>query len=77
MAAGIAKSDLVSTGIVEVERNGMIHHGQYRTDGAVVTVSYGSRIKRVPMRRRSDEPHVIARRLLREIIAEIHKPVSD
>jgi hypothetical protein len=67
------KSDLVSTGIVEVERNGMLHRGTYRTDGALVTVSYGAQVKTHRMRPRSDEPHVIARRLLREILAEVHR----
>jgi hypothetical protein len=66
-------SDLVSTGIVEVERQGMIHRGQYRTDGAVVTVSYGAQVRRLKMRQRDDEPYLVARLLLREIVAEVHE----
>jgi hypothetical protein len=69
------QSDLASTGIVEVERNGMIHRGQYRTDGAVVTVSYGAQVKKLTMRRRDDEAYIVARLLLREIVAEVHENI--
>jgi hypothetical protein len=68
-------SDLVSTGIVEVERNGMIHRGQYRTDGAVVTVSYGAQVRKLKMRRRDDEAYIVARLLLRDIVAEVHENI--
>jgi hypothetical protein len=63
---------LVSTGIVEIERGGMIHRGHYQTDGAAVIVRYGGQEKRLKIRL-SDEPHVIAQQLLRAIITEIHK----
>jgi hypothetical protein len=66
---------LVSTCIVEIEREGMIHRGYYQTDGAVVIVRYGGQEKRLKIRQH-DEPHVIARQLLRAIIIEIHKFVE-
>jgi hypothetical protein len=66
---------LVSTSIVEIERGGMIHRGHYQTDGAVVIVRYGGQEKRLKIRQH-DEPHVIARQLLRAIITEIHRFVE-
>jgi hypothetical protein len=53
----------------------MIHRGQYRTDGAVVTVSYGAQVKKLTMRRRDDEAYIVARLLLREIVAEVHENI--
>jgi hypothetical protein len=72
----MAPSDLGSTefapaGIVEIERNGMIHRGTYRTAAAIVTVSYGGQERRMQMRRRTDTPHGIAQMLMRELVAKI------
>jgi hypothetical protein len=49
--------ELVSTGVVEIERDGMIRRGEYRTDGTVLTVSYGGQARRLRMRQRADELH--------------------
>jgi hypothetical protein len=77
----MATSDLVSTelaptGIVEIERNGMIHRGTYRTAAAIVTVTYGTEVRQMQMRRRSDTPHGIAQMLLSEIVATIHRRID-
>jgi hypothetical protein len=73
-------SDLVSTdfalaGIVEIERNGMIHRGTYRTAAAIVTVSYGGQTRQMQMRRRTDTPQGIAQMLLREMVAKVHESI--
>jgi hypothetical protein len=60
------------TGIVEVERDGMIYRAQYVTEGKVVTVTYGSIVKKLTMRRDTDEPSSVARQLLLKIIAGLH-----
>jgi hypothetical protein len=60
------------SGIVEVERGGMIFRAAYTTEGKVVTVTYGSIVKKLTMRRDTDEPSSVARQLLIKIIAEIH-----
>jgi hypothetical protein len=54
--------------VVEIERDGMIRRGEYRTDGAVLTVSYGGQSRRLRIRQRDDEVHIVARMLLREIV---------
>jgi hypothetical protein len=77
----MANSDLVSTefvsaGIVEIERNGMIHRGTYRAAAAIVTLTYGCEVRQMQMRRRSDTPHSIAQMLLQEIVAKIHQRID-
>jgi hypothetical protein len=59
-------------GIVEVERDGMIHRARYWVDGAVVIVNYGAREKRRALCEHEDS-YGIAQRLLQEIIAELHE----
>jgi hypothetical protein len=71
----MATNDLISTGIVEVDRDGLVHRGQYRTDGTELVVTYRGRVRRTEMHGRADMPHAIARMLLREIVAEIHTRV--
>ena len=67
----MATNDLISTGIVEVDRDGLVHRGHYRTDGTELIVSYRGRVRRTEMHGRADMPHAIARLLLREILAEL------
>jgi hypothetical protein len=69
--------EFAPTGIVEIERNGMIHRGTYRSAAAIVTVSYGGQIRQMQMRRRTDTPQGIAQMLLREMVAQIHEAVGD
>jgi hypothetical protein len=71
----VVSTEFAPTGIVEIERGGMIHRGTYRTAAAIVTVSYGGQEKQMQMRRRADTPQGIAQMLLREIIAEIHESI--
>jgi hypothetical protein len=59
-------------GIVEVDRDGMIHRARYWVDGAVVIVNYGAREKRRALREHEDS-YGIAQRLLQEIIADLHE----
>jgi hypothetical protein len=69
--------ELVSTGVVEIERDGMIRRGEYRTDGAVLTVSYGGQARRLRIRQRDDEVHIVARMLLREIVTEVQRELDQ
>jgi hypothetical protein len=71
----MATNDLISTGIVEVDRDGVVHRGQYRTDGTELVVSYRGSTRRTEMHGRADMPHAIARMLLREIIAAMSAQV--
>jgi hypothetical protein len=73
----MATGELVSTGVVEIERDGMIRRGEYRTDGTVLTVSYGGQVKKLRMRQRDDEAHIVARMLLREIVTEIQRALDQ
>src|SRR4029450_7490226 len=68
---------LVSTGIVEIERDGMIRRGEYRTDGAVLTVSYGGQARRLRMRQCADELPLVPRVLLREIVTEVQRTLDQ
>jgi hypothetical protein len=68
----LGSTEFAAAGIVEIERNGMIHRGTFRTVAAIVTVSYGGQERRMQMRRRTDTPHGIAQTLLRELVAKIH-----
>jgi hypothetical protein len=67
---------LVTTGIVEIERDGMIRRGEYRIDGTVLTVSYGGQARRLRMQQRDDEVHIVARMLLRGIVTEIQRELD-
>jgi hypothetical protein len=69
--------ELVSTGVVEIERDGMIRRGEYRTEGAVLTVSYGGQSRRLRIRQRDDEVHIVARMLLREIVTEVQRALDQ
>jgi hypothetical protein len=73
-------SDLGSTqsalaGIIEIEHNGMIHRGLYRTAAAIVTVTYGGQVRQMQMRRLTDTPHSIAQMLLRGTVAKVHESI--
>jgi hypothetical protein len=76
----MATTDLVSTeffsGIVEIERDGMIHRGTYQAAAAIVTLTYGCEVRHMQMRRRSDTPYSIAQMLLLEIVAKIHQRID-
>jgi hypothetical protein len=61
-------TEFAPTGIVEIERNGTIHRGTYRTAAAIVTVSYGGQERQMQMRRRTDTPQAIALMLLRDLV---------
>jgi hypothetical protein len=67
--------DFAPAGTVEIERNGMIHRGTYRTAAAIVTVTYGGQVRQMQMRRRIDTPHGIAQILLREMVAKVHETI--
>jgi hypothetical protein len=76
----MATSEVVSrefapSGIVEIERGGMTHRGEYRTAAAIVTVTYGAHRRQMQMRRRTDTPFGIAQMLLRDIIAKLHEGI--
>lgn len=73
----MATGELVSTGIVEIERDGMGRRGEYRTDGTVLTVSYGGQARRLRMQQRYDEVHIVARMLLREIVTEVQRTLDQ
>jgi hypothetical protein len=61
--------DLVSTGIVELKHDGFIRRGQYSTNGATLTVTYGRRRKTAPL---GPVPaHNMARAMLRELVMEM------
>jgi hypothetical protein len=72
----MATGGLVSTGIVEIERDGMTRRGEYRTDGTVLTVSYGGQARRLRMRQHADDLHIVARMLLREMVTEIQRKLD-
>jgi hypothetical protein len=57
--------------IVEVERDGVVYRAEYVTDGKVVTVTYGTTVKKLAMRRDTDEPSSVARQLLLKIVTEL------
>jgi hypothetical protein len=63
-------------GIVEAERDGKIHRARYWVDGTVVVVSYGAKVKQCGSREGEDS-YAVARRLLREIVAELHDNIQD
>jgi hypothetical protein len=64
------------TGTVEIEHNGMIHRGTYRTAAAIVTVSYGGQERHMQRRRRDETPLGVAQKLLREMVAKAHESIS-
>jgi hypothetical protein len=69
-------TEFAPTGIVEIERNGMVHRGTYRTAAAIVAVNYGGQVRQMQMRRHTDTPLGIAQMLLRELVAKIHESVQ-
>ena len=60
------------SGIVEVERDGVVYRAEYTAKGKAVSVTYGAVTKKLTMRRDTDEPSSVARQLLLKIIAELH-----
>jgi hypothetical protein len=71
----LVSAESALAGIVEIERDGMIHRGAYRTAAAIVTVTYGSEVRQMQMRRRTDTPHGVAQVLLRQIVAKMSQNV--
>jgi hypothetical protein len=69
--AGRDAQDDGMAGIVEVERDGMIHRAQYRVEGAVVIVSYGVKTKQAELRH-GDDSYAVAQGVLRDILAELY-----
>jgi hypothetical protein len=73
----MATGELVSTGVVEIERDGMIRRGEYRKDGAVLTVSYGGQVRKLRIQPRAQDLHIVARMLLREIVTEVQRTLDQ
>jgi hypothetical protein len=63
-------------GIVEVERDGMIHRARYWVDGTVVIVSYGAKTRQCELSKGRDS-YAVAQRVLGEIVAELHAYIED
>jgi hypothetical protein len=58
--SNLVSMDFAPAGTVEIERNGMIHRGTYRTAAAIVAVTYGGQVRQMQMRRHTDAPYGIA-----------------
>jgi hypothetical protein len=70
MASRGAQDDGMA-GIVELERDGMIHRARYWVEGAVLTVRYGVKTKQAELRHR-DDSYAVAQGVLRDILAELY-----